>query len=61
MCSAVFQMSFGEKKQEEPMSKKLSYFAYAPQICLLIILLLTGINIPSQILDFLNSAAGFFK
>lgn len=61
MCSAVFQMSFGEKKPEEPMSKKLSSFAYAPQICLLIILLLTGINIPSQILYFLNNAADFFK
>jgi hydrogenase-4 component F len=61
MCSAVFNMAFGESKLNEKANQKLSVFAYVPQLILLIILLILGINLPSRVLEFLNNTAGFFK
>jgi len=61
MCSAVFHMSFGEGESEDSVMKRLPPYAYTPQFLLLILLLIAGINIPSQVLDILNSAADFFK
>ncbi|RJP62122.1 MAG: hypothetical protein C4539_18800, partial [Ignavibacteriales bacterium] len=61
MSSTVFNMSFGEQSEEEKNSIKPNVFAYAPQIVLLIILIIIGLNMPTQIYDFINRAAAFFQ
>ncbi len=61
MSSTVFNMSFGEQSEEDRHSIKPNVFAYAPQIVLLIILIIIGLNMPTQIYDFINRAAAFFQ
>ncbi len=61
MCTAVFNMVFGEDKLNEIKNKRLSFFAYTPQIILVIILFVLGINLPARVLALLNDAAGFLK
>ncbi len=61
MSSTVFNMSFGEHSDSEIKNIKPNYFAYAPQIVLLIILFIVGLNMPAQVFDFINQAAAFFQ
>ncbi len=61
MSTAVFNMSFGEQGEDKKNSIKPNVFAYAPQIVLLIILIIIGLNMPTQIYDFINRAAAFFQ
>jgi hydrogenase-4 component F len=61
MSSAVFNMSFGEQSGDDSTNIKPNVFAYAPQIVLLIILIVIGLNMPAQIYDFINRAAAFFQ
>lgn len=60
MSSAVFKMSFGEPLSGESENIKLSLTAYSPQIILLLLLLVVGIDMPQQVLTLINNAAGFF-
>lgn len=60
MGNTIFKMTFGEAAKDEFANSKLSLFAYLPQLFLLLILLIVGINMPRQVLAFINSAAGFF-
>jgi len=59
MSRAVFNMAFGDK--ENLTHNKLTYTAYLPQIVLLIILLVIGINLPREMLNFINSIAGLIN
>jgi hydrogenase-4 component F len=61
MFTAVFSMVFGEDEQKNATNIKFSWFAYIPQLALLIILAVIGTGIPPQILELLNSAARFLK
>jgi hydrogenase-4 component F len=61
MGSTVFKMAFGEADAKTVPSRKLPIYAYAPQYILLLILCILGLNIPKEVLEFLNNAAGFFK
>lgn len=61
MGGAVFNMAFGESKTNEPDREKTSWQAYAPQVILLVILLIVGINMPHQALDLINKASGFLR
>ncbi len=61
MFSSVFSMSFGEDEVKNINNKKLSWFAYIPQLALIIILTILGLGIPSQVQELLNSASGFLK
>jgi hydrogenase-4 component F len=61
MGSAVFKMAFGDIKENQKVNNKPVFYAYVPQVILLIILLVIGINIPAQVYDFMNNAAGIFK
>jgi hydrogenase-4 component F len=61
MGGAVFKMSFGEAKESTATNQKMMMYAYAPQFVLLLILFVLGINMPKQVLDFLNGSAGFFQ
>ena len=60
MGNAVFRMAFGDGNPDEPVRTRPTVSAYAPQIALLIILLIVGINMPHQLNDLMNKAAGFF-
>ncbi len=60
MGGTVFKMAFGEISSEQPAEQRLGFSAYAPQLVLLFILLIIGINMPQQMLTLLNNAAGFF-
>ncbi|MHB1686734.1 MAG: proton-conducting transporter transmembrane domain-containing protein [Ignavibacteriaceae bacterium] len=60
MGGAVFKMAFGELPSEQTANQKLSFTAYTPQLVLLFILLVIGINMPQQVFDLLNRAVGFF-
>jgi hydrogenase-4 component F len=55
MSREVFKMVFGENSSEDLSRTKLTYVAYLPQIVLLIILLIIGINIPQQMMNFINN------
>ncbi|HQT92685.1 MAG TPA: proton-conducting transporter membrane subunit, partial [Candidatus Kryptobacter bacterium] len=61
MGNAVFRMAFGDGNPDEPVRTRPTFSAYAPQIALLIILLIVGINMPHQLNDLMNKAAGFFS
>jgi hydrogenase-4 component F len=61
MGSTVFKMVFGEMETSTVSKKKLTLSAYAPQFILLIILFVMGINMPEKALEFLRSAAVFFR
>jgi hydrogenase-4 component F len=60
MGGTVFKMAFGEVSPEQPEDQRLGFSAYAPQLVLLFILLIIGINMPQQMFTLLNNAAGFF-
>ena len=60
MGGAVFKMAFGESTPGQPVNQKLSFSAYVPQLVLLIILLIMGINMTPQVFTLLNNAANFF-
>ena len=61
MGGSVFKMAFGNIPANYIINVKPAYYAYTPQVILLIILLFIGINVPQQVYDFMNNAAGFFK
>lgn len=61
MASAVFKMAFGEAPADKNLINKIGFAAYAPQMVLLFILFIVGINISPQIYSFLNSAANFLR
>lgn len=58
--SSVYNMSFGDKA-EITTEEKPNWNAYIPQIAMLLILLLVGINMPNFISDLINNAANFLK
>jgi hydrogenase-4 component F len=60
MANAVFKMVYGKSQFEEENKFKLSSFAYLPQLVLLLVLLMIGINMPQQVFELINNAAGFF-
>ncbi len=60
MGGAVFKMSFGEISSGQIADQKLGFNAYAPQLVLIIILLIIGINMTQPVFSFLNTAANFF-
>jgi hypothetical protein len=53
-------MVYGKSQFEEENKFKLSSFAYLPQLVLLLVLLMIGINMPQQVFELINNAAGFF-
>jgi hydrogenase-4 component F len=61
MGGAVFKMAFGDVHANYTASPKPAFYAYVPQVILLVILLVIGVNMPQQVFDFMNNAAGFFK
>jgi hydrogenase-4 component F len=61
MGGAVFKMAFGSIPENYAVAKKPAFYAYAPQVILLAILVIIGINMPKQVFDFMNNAAGFLK
>lgn len=61
MGSAVFNMAFGEPQSDDTGRIKTVLPAYAPQVVLLIILLIVGTDMPHQALDLINKAAGFLR
>jgi hydrogenase-4 component F len=60
MANAVFKMVYGKSQFEEVNKLKLQSFAYLPQLVLLLVLLMIGINMPQQVFDLINNAASFF-
>ena len=60
MGSAVFKMAYSDLQTSNSAHKKLAAYAYVPQLVLLLILCIIGINMPKQVLDLLNGAVGFF-
>jgi hydrogenase-4 component F len=61
MFTAVFSMAFGDAEIDNKANNRLPLFAYIPQFALLIILVILGTGLPSQVLELLNNAAGFLK
>ena len=61
MGGTVFKMAFSDVQTANAGSKKLSACAYVPQLVLLLILCIIGVNMPKQVLDLLNGAVGFFQ
>lgn len=61
MGSTVFNMAFGDDPSDGTGKIRSALSAYAPQIVLLVILLIVGINMPHQAFDLMNKAAGFFR
>ncbi len=61
MGSAVFKMVFGESSLESADASKPGLSAYIPQIALLVMLLIIGINMPQQLHDMLEKAALFLS
>jgi hydrogenase-4 component F len=60
MGSTVFKMAFSELSAVNTAGKKLSPYAYVPQLVLLLILCVVGIHMPQQVFDLLNGAVKFF-
>lgn len=60
MGKAVFKMSFGDDAAGKSGKINRSFYAYAPQVVLIVILLIIGINFPPQMIDILNRIAEFF-
>jgi hydrogenase-4 component F len=61
MGGSVFKMAFSELPTSNAGIIKLASYAYVPQLVLLLILCLIGLNMPKQVFDLLNGAAGFFQ
>lgn len=59
MGGAVFRMTFGTAPPERGAGVRLGISAYAPQMLLLILLLVIGINLPAKVQALLQSAAEF--
>ncbi|MBU1633997.1 hypothetical protein KJ762_05740 [bacterium] len=59
MGGAVFRMSFGDLPISSENNVRLHPLAYIPQIVLLLILLVIGLNIPESVQMLLVGAAGF--
>lgn len=58
--NAVVRMTFGDPRSPVDANRKLAPYAYVPQLALLLVLVVVGINMPRAILDCINSAVGFF-
>jgi hydrogenase-4 component F len=61
MGSTVFKMAYSDLQKSGSENSKLSVYAYLPQLVLLLILCVIGMNMPKQVFDLLNGAAGFFQ
>ena len=61
MGGSVFKMVFSDLPTSNSGNIKLAAYAYVPQLVLLLILCVIGMNMPKQVFDLLNSAAGFFQ
>jgi hydrogenase-4 component F len=61
MAGSVFKMAFGEAEASVASNQRLSFYAYAPQYVLLFILLVIGVSMPREVLEFLRNAAGYFQ
>jgi len=61
MGSTVFKMAYSDLQKSGSENSKLSVYAYLPQLVLLLILCIIGMNMPKQVFDLLNGAAGFFQ
>jgi hydrogenase-4 component F len=59
MGSTVFKMTLSELPVSNLGNKKLNLSAYVPQIVLLLILCVIGMDMPKQVCELLNTAAGF--
>jgi len=60
MGGAVFKMAFSDILSANAENKNFVAYAYVPQLVLLLILCIVGLNMPKQVLDLLNGAVGFF-
>ncbi|RPI04169.1 MAG: hypothetical protein EHM64_10855 [Ignavibacteriae bacterium] len=60
MGGTVFKMTFSESQTPQEGTRRLTAWAYAPQIVLLLMLCLIGINMPKQVMELLNGAVRFF-
>ncbi len=58
--NAAVKMAFGIEQPLRPANQKLAFSAYVPQIALLLMLVIIGINMPQSVLDCINGAIGFF-
>ena len=58
--SSVYNMTFGDKADNKTESAP-TWNAYVPQVALLLILLLIGINMPDFVSNLINNAANFLK
>lgn len=61
MGNAVFKMAFGDGETNVRAPARLAMSAYLPQIALLAVLIIVGINMPHQIHEMLNKAAAFLS
>jgi hydrogenase-4 component F len=61
MGGTVFKMALGDVPINYIPDKKPVFYAYVPQIVLLIILFVVGINMPQRVFDLMNNASGIFK
>jgi hydrogenase-4 component F len=61
MGGTVFKMAFSDEPASNSGNKKLAAYAYVPQLVLLLILCIIGMNMPKQVFDLVDGAAGFFK
>jgi uncharacterized membrane protein len=61
MGGTVFKMAFSDLQTADTVNKKLAVYAYIPQLVLLLILCIIGMNMPKQVFDLLNGAVGFFN
>lgn len=61
MGNAVFRMVFGDSQTDADGSVRPAMSAYLPQIALLAVLVIVGLNMPQQMHDMLNKAAAFLS
>jgi hydrogenase-4 component F len=61
MGSTIFKMTFSNSQTADAANKKLAAYAYVPQLVMLLILCIIGINMPQQLIDLLNGVVGFFQ
>ena len=61
MGGTVFKMAFGDPQGANAEKNKMTAWAYIPQIVLLFVLCIIGLNMPKQLIDLINGAFKFFK